>query len=346
MSGVTGIEWTDRVWNPITGCQKVSPGCKHCYAETVAHRFWETQYVHTVERGFIPVKAYAGDAMTGTPRKFTDVMCHEDRLLKPLSWRTGARVFVNSMSDLFHEDVPDAFIDRVFAVMAIASRHTFQVLTKRPERMRAYFQSFTQPDAFRRGWNLAAWVDSIGHNDHLEAIEAIQRGLPNVWLGVSVEDQQRADERIPLLLETPAAVRFISAEPLLGPVDLRGLVYYPGHSLDAFTGTATAIDDGVFLGHPFGPPNVDQGIDWVIVGGESGHSARVCEIQWIRQIVRQCREAGTPCFVKQLGRNPLDRVPVRDIVEALAAVGAFLEDPKGGDPAEWPEDLRVREFPR
>ena len=189
----TNIEWADRVWNPVTGCTKVSPGCKHCYAEGVAHRFWATQYPAVeIETG--------GPAGTmSRARKFTDVMTHPDRLLEPLSWRKPARVFVNSMSDLFHEDVPDDFIDAVWGTMAKCPQHTFQILTKRADRMKAYFDK----------------VVADGR-----ALFGEGRYVPrsNVWLGVSVEDQQRADERIPLLLQTPAAVRFISAEPLLGPV--------------------------------------------------------------------------------------------------------------------------------
>jgi len=219
MSNNTSIEWTDATWNPVTGCSKVSAGCKNCYAEAIADRFW------------------AGS------RKFTDVMCHEDRLMEPLKWKKPRRVFVNSMSDLFHEDVPDEFIDKIFAVMALADKHKFQILTKRPSRMQSY------------------------------VVGLVSRPPSNVWLGVSVEDQATADERIPLLIETPAAVRFVSYEPALGPVDFSKV---PGQSR-------------VVARIP----------DWIIVGGESGANARPCKVEWIRKAVTQCAAAGVACFVKQ-----------------------------------------------
>lgn len=189
----TSIEWTDDVWNPVTGCTKVSRGCKNCYAETWAGRRigqWKD-------------------------RPFTDVRCHPERLDQPLRWRKSRRVFVNSMSDLFHEDVPDEFIDKVFGVMALAPLHTFQVLTKRPERARAYLTARNDPTGvlpIRRA--SSEFMAAAGH-----PTEPWSMPLANVWLGVSVEDQATADERIPLLLDTPAAVRFVSYEPALGPVD-------------------------------------------------------------------------------------------------------------------------------
>jgi protein gp37 len=197
-STATSIEWTDATWNPVTGCSKVSPGCAHCYAETVAGRFWPQQYVHTVERGFISVRDYNGDCMDGRLRQFTDVMTHADRLDQPLHWRKPRRIFVNSMSDLFHEDVPDVFIDRVFAVMALAPRHTFQVLTKRADRMRKYFDGI----AIRQEL-IGIEAERISGFDRYDVSGIGARWklpLPNVWLGVSVENQRFADERIPLLL--------------------------------------------------------------------------------------------------------------------------------------------------
>lgn len=332
MSG-TNIEWTDRVWSPVTGCQKVSPGCKHCYAEGVAHRFWATQYPAVVE----PFKD--GSGRIERPRRFTDVLTHDDRLLEPLSWRKPQKVFVNSMSDLFHEDVPDAFIDQVFAVMALTPRHTFQVLTKRPERMRDYVVS-------RGGQSRAVQIAAILQNaDSDTQTPQVVWPLPNVWKGVSVEDQPRADERIPLLLETPAAVRFVSAEPLLAPID--------------FTLSGARIKDwdedwryNVLSGEEWAGARADsversQHLDWVIVGGESGPGARACEVAWVQAIVKQCHAAGTAVFVKQLGGGAI-RIFV-DFDAALAGDRTWrvvLDDRKGGDPAEWPEDLRVREFPR
>ena len=284
----TNIEWTDETWNPVTGCSKVSPGCAHCYAEGVALRFWRTQYP--------PVEVDTCEGTTVRQRAFTDVWCHPDRLREPLAWRKPRRVFVNSMSDLFHEDVPDEFIRRVFDTMALASRHTFQVLTKRAERMQwlvpALARRHTAPDG--SGWPLR-----------------------NVWLGVSAENQRFLDERVPLLLETPAAVRFVSAEPLLEGLDIAK--HRPG---------ANRL--------------------WFIVGGESGPNARPCAVQWIRSIVRQCQEADAPVFVKQLGSNPIQRVlygPATFEADQPGGSETYPASGKGGDPSEWPSDLRVREFP-
>jgi protein gp37 len=230
------------------------------------------------------------------------VQLHEDRLEQPLHWKTPRRVFVNSLSDLFHPDVPNAFIDRVFFTMALAPQHRFQVLTKRPDRMRDYIARFV--------WSTITFIH--------------QWPLPNVWLGVSVENQHFADERIPLLLQTPAAVRFISAEPLLGPVDLeKSNPLWAGVRLadgERWTGTGGKLD-------------------WVIVGGESGPGARPFDLAWGRSIVSECRRQGVPCFVKQLGAfatQTFNDVEVHELA---------LRDKKGGDPLEWPEDLRVREFP-
>jgi len=220
----------------------------------------------------------AGD---GRPVFNGTVKLMTERLSQPLRWKKPRRVFVDSMSDLFHPDVPVGFLDRVFAVMADTPRHTFQILTKRPARMKRYL-AYDQPPK-------------------------------NVWLGTSVEDQTTADERIPHLVQTPAAVRFLSCEPLLGTVDVTG-----------------------------GP-----WLDWVIVGGESGPRARPCNVEWIREIVRQCREAGVPCFVKQLGAKPYDLAGDSLCDDGSVPVGAYLDlhSCKGGDMSEWPEDLRVREYP-
>lgn len=313
--GATTIQWTDATWNPVTGCTKVSQGCKHCYAERIFAR------------------PYPG-------RAFTDVRTHEDRLDQPLGWRKPRRVFVNSMSDLFHEDVPDEFIDKVWEIMANAPDHTFQILTKRPARMLAWTGGV---DAGKWPMWLLPWP------------------LPNVWLGVSVEDQATADERIPFLLKTPAAVRFVSYEPALGPVDFD---CYP------------------VSGCPTNWLDSEPGLDWVIVGGESGPKARPFDVQWARDTIAQCRAAGVPCFVKQLGANIRDRndagfaaeeetwaegpdagkptnprawpTPYGEVEHDVngyreeyqgAPVRVRIRDRAGGDPSEWPEDLRVREWP-
>jgi len=224
--GNSKIEWTDEVWNPVTGCTKVSAGCKNCYAERMSKRL----------AGRVGYPA--------APHNF-DVVYHPDRLSEPMRWRKPLRVFVCSMGDLFHKDVPDWAIREVFWRMDIARQHTFQVLTKRPERM-------------------AEWL-------------ADKPCLPNVWLGTSVENQQAADERIPWLVRTPAAVRFLSCEPLLGPVDLN-----------------------VSYGQGVGDLLID-GLGWCIAGGESGPGARPMHPNWARSLRDQCNAAGVAFFHKQNG---------------------------------------------
>ncbi|HSH41626.1 MAG TPA: phage Gp37/Gp68 family protein [Arenicellales bacterium] len=267
MSDKSHIEWTEATWNPVTGCTKVSQGCKHCYAE----RDWKRLAANPTAR------AYFG-------RKFTDVQCHPERLDQPLRWRNPRRIFVNSMSDLFHEDVPKNFIDRVFAVMALSPQHTFQVLTKRPERMREYLG--------HGGTCIPIGVRQAAEIMGLHDPGPMPIALPNVWLGVSVEDQTSADERIPPLLETPAAVRFLSCEPLLGPINLCEL---PGASgigrgLDALSNAG--VDPGALIPHA---------VDWVIAGGESGPRARPMHPDWVRSLRDQCQAAGVPFFFKQWG---------------------------------------------
>lgn len=268
MSDKTGIEWTDATWNPVTGCSKVSQGCKHCYAEREWPRMTKL------------VPAYAG-------REFTDVRTHADRLDQPLRWKKPRMIFVNSMSDLFHEDVPFEFIDSVFAAMELSPQHTFQVLTKRPARMRDYM---------------------LDYRKHLHP-------LPNVWLGVSVEDQAAADERIPLLLDTPAAVRWISAEPLLGPVDLTRVMRTPKHSEWTYCDNALTGMHSTKQGQYQG-----NSLDWVVVGGESGPKARPMSPDWARSLRDQCAAAGVPFLFKQWGEwlpmlGQIEGVPVKQKTE-------------------------------
>lgn len=354
---MTAIEWVHRpgtkgeVWNPVTGCTKVSAGCKHCYAETIANRFWAKQYPR-----FAPTDAdghYVGD---DRPRVFTDVVCHEDRLGIPLRWSKPRTVFVNSMSDLFHEAVPDEFIQNVFTVMAVAHKHTFVVLTKRPERMRAFFadlglrqeligikaEYISGTDRYRHA-NNEPWRQSVH-----DLVPRWTLPLSNVWLGVSVEDQATADARIPLLLETPAAVRVVSAEPLLGAIDLRRrlpkpMFHCPRCGLEKMRSNCAKC--GTF-DNPI--TNEIIGIDWLIVGGESGPKARPCDVAWLGSLVQQAKAVGVPCFVKQLGTNPRG-LPTNgattNLEAAMASIGAFLRSHRGADPTEWAKDLRVREWP-
>jgi protein gp37 len=283
----SGIEWTEATWNPVTGCTKVSPACANCYiARTPPFRMHGRQFV----KGHIPLEF------------------HENRLDQPLRWRKPRRIFVNSLSDLFHEDVPDLFIDRVFAVMALCRQHTFQVLTKRPARMRGYFD--------RPGKHADVAVEVFKRFTVLREAERHSRAvpwpLPNVWLGVSVENQHFADERIPLLLQTPAAVRFLSCEPLLGPIDL------------ALTRLRVCR-------------NEDPPLDWVIAGGESGHGARPMYPEWARAIRDQCVAAGVPFFFKQWGEwRPVAPRSLNIVQVGKKAAGRLL------DGQEWNQMPEVR----
>lgn len=290
MADQSPIEWTEATWNPIAGCSIVSPGCTNCYAmRRVAPRLAANpatpHYAGTVQ----PSKA--GPVWTGK------IGIASDRVLTaPLRWTKPRRIFVNSTSDLFHEAVPDEVIDRIFAVMALSPQHTFQVLTKRAGRMREYIGGWTC-DGTRR-LNIAAAAGRLmedGDNAHDEVANAAWP-LPNVWLGVSVEDQKRADERIPHLLATPAAIRFVSAEPLLGPIDFMMLDHGGKYAIDALQG-AWAWRDGAELEHG----GAGARLDWIIVGGESGNGARPMHPAWARAIRDLCKMFGTAFFFKQWG---------------------------------------------
>lgn len=232
MGRTTGIEWTDATWNPIRGCSRVSEGCRNCYAERVAARFSG------------PGEAYEGLAVmkNGEPRWTGEVRFTEKHLRDPLRWKTPMRIFVNSMSDLFHPGVSDEMLVRIFEIMAMAPQHVYQILTKRPERMRA-------------------WLGEVFAADP-----------PRNWhFGVSVEDQKTADERLPILMQCKAAVRIVSYEPAIGPVD--------------------------FLK----PLGVDGAVDWIICGGESGPGARPMHPEWARATRDFCIAAAIPFFFKQWG---------------------------------------------
>lgn len=304
MNSRTAIEWTDTTWNPVTGCIKVSAGCDHCYAETIAHRFAGT-------------KAF--------PHGFA-VTLHPERIPDPLTWRTPRRVFVNSMSDLFQADVPDEFITDVFAAMAVARRHTFQILTKRPARMRSLLNDPQFAATIRRPVRLftSEW----------------EWPLPNVWLGVSAENQHWANIRIPALLDTPAAVRFVSAEPLLGPIELDHLDTREG-TVDALIGDRNHIREIDGSLGSFANPRPLPGIDWVIVGGESGPGARPMHPDWVQAIRDLCGAARVPFFFKQWGAF----VPADDAHDR-GAVGRVDDSGRcwtGGDEHHAPPDaVRMR----
>lgn len=278
--GNTTIEWSDKTWNPTRGCSRVSQGCVNCYAERRALRFAGPGWLGTIG----PNHELAEDHPPGPFHGFvTKVNGHaawtgkveliESKLLEPLSWKKPARIFVNSMSDLFHEALPDEAIDRVFAVMALCPQHTFQILTKRPARMLEYFS-----DMGRVGEQVAGftWDYKLCHTEGILTLPKFP--LPNVHLGVSVEDQKTADERIPLLLQTPAAKRFISYEPALSRVDFSR----PEFSINR-----------ILLG----------GIDQVICGAESGPEARPFDENWPWHTRDQCLAGGVKFFYKQNARN-------------------------------------------
>ena len=300
------IEWTDATINPVVGCTKVSPACENCYAETMAKRLaamaeadyskgkkldGKTKYRDVIEHG-----KWNGEISADAPA-----------MLKPLYWKKPRRIFVVSMGDLFHEKVPFDYIAAMFGVMAACPQHTFQVLTKRPKTMRLFFNyikcesieaeesgsvicrrkmlKFIYPDA---GWNAAHSPD-------------LPWPLPNVWLGTTVENQTCADERIPPLLDTPAAVRFVSCEPLLGPIDLCRRFKYP----ICKEWLAAGGDPNVYGKYHWRKQalySVDwKGLDWVIAGGESGPGARPMDPDWIRDLRDQCTTARVPFLFKQWG---------------------------------------------
>ena len=247
----TKIAWTEKVWNPVTGCTKTSEGCKNCYAEGLFKRFGK-------KWGY----------------GFGEIAYHEYRLEDPLYWKKPKKIFVCSMGDLFHEDVKDLYIWEVLKVAISVKRHTFLILTKRPEIMKDVLSRFY-------------WWNSETNR--------------NIWIGISAENQKQMYKRVPTLLDFPAAKRFVSIEPILGPIEISKWV------------------GAVFP--KIAPP--EHGINWVIVGAESGPNRRPCKIEWVRSIVKQCKAAGVPVFVKQL----------------------HIDGKVSTDPEEWPEDLRIQEVP-
>lgn len=284
MGANTQIEWCDHSWSPWRGCTKVSPGCANCYAETLSHRN----------------PAVLGQWGKGKPR------VRAKNWNDPMKWDRDARkqgrttTVFPSLCDIFDAEVPIGWLADFLEIVHDTPHLTWLLLTKRPEhamdRMREAAESY-MPGAYFKPW-IADWLDGRPPN--------------GVWIGASVEDQTRADERIPELLNIPAAGRFLSVEPLLGPVDLTVAAF---NGADSISGM--------------------EGIHWVIVGGESGHGARPCNVKWIRDIIQQCAVAGVPCFVTQVGAVPL-----------IGGHRMSKLHPKGGDPDEWPAEIRVRQFPQ
>jgi protein gp37 len=254
----TKIEWTDETWNPVVGCDKISPGCANCYADRLSKRF----------RGGVP---------------FTTITLHDERMDQPGHWKRPRRIFVGSMTDLFQAKIPTAFRDLIFLRMILNGRHTFQVLTKRPDLALAYLEGVRdRPSYVGAGLNAALLGDldyPMIETRPLADAWAEFWPLPNVWLGISAETQTWADVRIPVLLKTPAAVRFVSFEPLIGPID----------------GSC-----------------IHEGIDWCIIAAESGPNARPMNLAWARRLLATCRLEGIPYFFKQLGGWPKKRDQMED----------------------------------
>jgi protein gp37 len=311
MADRSHIEWTDATWSPVTGCDPISPGCKHCYAKREVETRWSKN----------PKSVFFG-------RAFNDVQCHPSALEQPLRWKKPKRIFVCPRADLFHEEVPFEFIAAVFGVMGLARWHTFQVLTKRPARMREFFAWLGQ-----QTWHKEAHVARVNHAEFIcdepkgkrgaeqAAVEALACAaysdrerirthghphgsycpkwpIPNVQLGVSVEDQAAADERIPLLLATPAVVRWVSAEPLLGLVNLARLGADKPYYIDALRGVMRSTAP---ISIDPSPPEELPRLDWIVAGGESGPKARPSHPDWFRALRDQCAAAGVPFLLKQWG---------------------------------------------
>lgn len=316
MADHTDIEWTEATWNPITGCSVASPGCSHCYAMSLAG----TRLQHHPSRIGLTREVNGNFAWTG------EVRFNEQWLTQPLRWRRARHIFVVAHGDLFHERVPDEWIDRVFAVMAMAPQHTFQVLTKRAARMRQWFDLNDDGDD-----RLVRVAQAAGQlmEDGDTALDVTMRGpwpLPNVWLGVSCERQIEADVRVPDLLATPAAVRWVSAEPLLGPIDFTNIKCPYEDCADRHVYCRV---DGTFdgLDSPFGSW---RHINWIVVGGESGQRARPMHPDWARSIRDQCAAAGVPYFFKQWGAwSPYALIPGSNLGDLVRAGLVRITHPTG-----------------
>lgn len=363
------IEWCDATWQVTHGCKKVAAGCANCYAIRDAHRMAGhpnpkisgprqglTKWVHRSpnERAFVD--------WTGVVRTAPE------NLAIPLRWKKPKRIFVNSNSDLFHEAVPFEFIAAVYGVMAACPQHRFIILTKRPKRMREFFEwcdgGKRVAEAAAKQWrhlDAENAKPAVTWNLHAASINLLLGNeksswphwpLLNVIHGYSAANQPDLDAGIADLLATPSALRCLSLEPLIGPVDLRPWLECRCDK----NGNCDVCLTG--------------GIDWVLVGGESGPGARPCDIEWIRSIVEQCKAAGALCFVKQLGSRPvadfyddearelyddaLEPFPDPDDwdidmngqppVDSPVSL-KIIKDRKGADPSEWPADLRVRQWP-
>lgn len=356
----SSIEWLDggETWNPIRArlknghpfkaavpqqkvgwaCVRISPGCEHCYSEK-----------QNEQCGTNKTRAGTGLNYTVPALQMVDLFLDEETLMKPLHWKKPRLIFPCSMTDWMADFVSDEWRDKMLAVMTRTPQHTYLTLTKRADRQRKYLSRDPEdrlddichqlPGSLNETWHYPAkWP------------------LPNLWLGVSAEDQQRANERIPELLQTPAAIRWVSLEPLLEPVDLTDLPVpdsVTGHNAIyetpyRFSALTTDDDDHVYNKHPK--------LDWGVIGLESGAKARHGNVEWIRSLVKQFQTAGVPVFVKQLGAKPylhkeqsvhVDKPGMKLSIQSLEIESTLnLKDPKGVDMTEWPGDLRVRQYPQ
>jgi protein gp37 len=302
MGDTTGINWTDSTWAPIRGCSRISEGCRNCYAERIAARFSKPGMPYD---GFAEMTAFG-------PRWTGKVALVDEHLCDPLRWRKPRKIFLSSTTDVFHEKVPNDALINIFAVMALSPRHTYQVLTKRAARMEAWFGI---PDlrarVLGRAWEMLGRASSGCPQMYAhENITERAWPLPNVWLGTSVENQDAADERIPALLRTPAAIRFLSLEPLLGLVDLHAIQIPDARAGLRFSALQRQHDDR------FG--SSDTIIDWAIVGCESGPGARPCQTEWIRVLRDQCLGAGVAFWLKQATYDPREDLHGQPFVHHLS----------------------------
>lgn len=331
MGEKTRIEWTDKTWNPWVGCSKVSPGCSHCYAESWADRFGRKFTDRTRTKDWkAPIR---------WDRQFVEaVRFYKEEDIGPEP--TRPKVFP-SLCDWLDEKVPIEWLADFLWLIYKTPNIDWILLTKRPQN---WLHRIEATEYWMNG--------KFGPKNFLVGNWLLGTAPPNIWLGISCEDQQRADERISELLKIPAAVRWVSCEPLLGPIDL--------NSVEFGSNTRQSALSPTYMGRPY---SHDAKLDWLVIGGESGTKARPCDLDWIRSLVKQSKKAGVPVFVKQLGSNAEQDLSAvipsasewetqQDPMEAAQwdihrhHCKLQLQHPKGGDPSEWPEDLRVREWPK
>ncbi len=339
MAAKTSIQWSQYSWNPTRGCQRCSPGCEKCYAEGVAYRFSG------------PGLPYEGLVTLGKhgPRWNGEGRFVPDALDVPLHWKNPRLIFVNSMSDLFFERFTFDEIAAIFGIMATCYWHTFQVLTKRVGRAAEWFAWVKRQAATVNGpgrsMSEAAFCLAMAQRacpdrklaQNVEQTCAQPWPLPNVWIGASVEDQKRADERLPILANLPAAIRFVSYEPALEFVDFGKWLQIPETE-------CPKAADGAHCDHWFDETDPccrcgdnAKGLSWLIIGGESGSGARPFDLAWARRVVAECVAAGVPVFVKQLGCVRVDSVNPDSL--------RYITAKKGDEPSDWPPELRRQEFP-